>query len=198
MTATSVSAISFTPLRIATTWNFLSLRVTQGVAVTLRLVKLFPFVKINILLVYPYGHQPAIMYPHSSILSLLTLCLSFFRVVHASVTVYGTRGALTTTARSATYTGPQAYNPILLQAPLLPNPAPANTFNIQLANAVPVGSSIKLPGSFMGFSIEFSVLNQLCMCGLLFNKLTSIFIWNFGQWAAIGILNALHLKLLDI
>lgn len=130
-----------------------------------------------ILLVYPYGHQLANMHPYSSIPFLLTLCLSFFRVVHASVTVYGIEGALTTaitTASSATYTGPQAYNPILLQAPPLPNPAPANTFNIQLANAVPVGSSIKLPGSFMGFSIEFSVLNQVCMCGLLFKKLTLI------------------------
>lgn len=107
---------------------------------------------------------------HSLALPLLILCLSFFRVADASVTLYGVQGALTTTtttASSAAYTGMQAYNPVLLQAPPLPSPVPANTFNIQVANAVPAGSSIKLAGSFMGFSIEFSVLNQVRKSGYI-------------------------------
>ena len=135
-------------------------------------------------------------------LLLLTLCLSFFRVVDASVTVYGNHGALTTataTGSSATYTGWQAYNPIVLQAPPLPSPAPANTFNIQLSNAVPVGSSIKLPGSFMGFSIEFSILDQVCMWGLFFfYQADRCLSGNFEQWAAIGIFNSFFSKLPDI
>lgn len=155
--------------------------------VAVSLFRLCPFVyslqNNHLLPAYLYKHQ-ANMHPQSVqslALPLLIICLSFFRVADASVTVYGYQGALTTTttASSATYTGQQAYNPILLQAPPLPNPAPANTFNIQLANAVPAGSSIKLAGSFMGFSIEFSVLNQVCTCSLSFTKLILMLILNF-------------------
>lgn len=96
--------------------------------------------------------------------SLLLLPLLFPPSTTANVTVYDYGGQITATSSGAqaAYTGLQAYNPIKLNAPALPNPAPANAFNINLRAAPPPGLSIKINGSFFGFSIEFSVLNQVC------------------------------------
>jgi len=94
------------------------------------------------------------------------LALIFLRPAAASVTVYDYAGAVASPTVSGVqpqYTGMQAYNPIELQPPPLPVPLPANAFNIAVHNAAPGGVSIELRGSFMGFSIEFSVLNQVCM-----------------------------------
>lgn len=95
--------------------------------------------------------------------SSLSILLVFSPLVNA-VTLYNNHGAITSTvtAANATYTGMEAYNPTTLTPPPLPSPAPPNAFNIALTAAPPTGLSIKHNGSFFGFSIEFSVLNQVC------------------------------------
>jgi len=84
----------------------------------------------------------------------------------ASVTVYSqlplgdaTKSA---SASSATYTGAAAYDPTVLTPPAVPQ-----GFTTQLSlslsstsNNVPLSQPLK--GSFLGFSIEFSVINQIC------------------------------------
>ncbi|KAI0702809.1 hypothetical protein C8T65DRAFT_262289 [Cerioporus squamosus] len=109
----------------------------------------------------------------------------FASAVHADVTIYGLLGQTTaapvqtgtatgTTQLTATtsfvtdhgpprYTELAAYNPIYMEPPAIPNPPPANQFAIgvpsdaTLMNAL----SIKQSGTFFGFSIEMSVVNQL-------------------------------------
>ena len=71
-------------------------------------------------------------------------------------------GTATGTALSANYTGSAAYNPNTLNAPAPPGPAGLPTqFALQLSNIVPPGASIAQSGSFFGFSIEMSVVNQV-------------------------------------
>ncbi|KAK7447749.1 hypothetical protein VKT23_014007 [Stygiomarasmius scandens] len=72
----------------------------------------------------------------------------------------GATSTQTNTAAAANYTGSAAYNPTVLQPPALPNPMPVLQFDIQLQGA-PSGVSIPQEGSFMGFSIEMSVVNQV-------------------------------------
>lgn len=69
----------------------------------------------------------------------------------------------TGSAAAANYTGAAAYDPTVLNAPGLPDPAPANTFFLQLGgtNTTQGGLSIALAGTFFGFSIEMSVVNQI-------------------------------------
>ncbi|EGO20268.1 glycoside hydrolase family 79 protein [Serpula lacrymans var. lacrymans S7.9] len=88
-------------------------------------------------------------------------------MVASDVTVYGpykqqTLGiAGTATAASASYTGSAAYNPTTLTPPPVPNPPPPSQFNIQLQNGGVPGLSIPQKGSFLGFSVEFSVVTQI-------------------------------------
>ncbi|KZP33152.1 glycoside hydrolase family 79 protein [Athelia psychrophila] len=97
----------------------------------------------------------------------LAFCFSSLSVAHASVTVYNQVpiGQATGTAQSAAaaYSGSAAYDSTVLNAPPIPNPAPPNQFTLQLqssSNAVQ-GLSIMQSGSFLGFSIETSVVNQI-------------------------------------
>lgn len=82
-----------------------------------------------------------------------------------AVTVYYPQGqsplSATATANAANYTGAAAYNPTVLNPPPVPNPFNAQ-FNIQLQNGGTPGVSIPQTGSFLGFSIEMSVVNQVC------------------------------------
>ena len=83
-----------------------------------------------------------------------------------AVTVYYEPGqaALTATATgaAANYTGAAAYNPTTLIAPSPPGlQAMPTQFSVQLNNAPPAGVSIQQRGSFFGFSIEMSVVNQV-------------------------------------
>lgn len=120
----------------------------------------------------------------------LLFTLSFFSAcVHAQVTVYGPQGVLGTAqlgkptysttatpfptavnnAFPSNYTGPAAFNPVVLAPPALPNPLPPSTFNIQLAAAEE--NLFSIPGqtnglsiehsNFIGFSIEMSVVDQV-------------------------------------
>jgi len=72
----------------------------------------------------------------------------------------------TTSAAAANYTGAAAYDPTVLTAPAIPNPAPPNTFFLQLfsSNTSQGGLSIVQKGTFFGFSIEMSVVNQVSKC----------------------------------
>jgi hypothetical protein len=53
-----------------------------------------------------------------------------------------------------------------LTPPPIPNPPPATTFFLQLQTSATTfpGLSIVQSGAFLGFSIEFSVIDQLCEC----------------------------------
>jgi hypothetical protein len=89
----------------------------------------------------------------------------------AQITVYypqvqpgaqATLGTGTGTGAAANYTGAAAYNPTTLNPPSPPGAQALPTqFAIQPPNAVPPGASILQNGSFFGFSIEMSVVNQV-------------------------------------
>ncbi|KAG6329727.1 hypothetical protein ID866_9362 [Astraeus odoratus] len=94
----------------------------------------------------------------------LIVLFLFIRYSLASVTVYGQipLGQATQTASTdaATYTGAAAYDPTVLTPPAVPQ-----GFSTQLSLSLPattsnVSLSQPLQGSFLGFSIEFSVINQ--------------------------------------
>jgi len=91
---------------------------------------------------------------------ILLLC----RAVLAAVTVYNQTplGIATQTANAASYTGAAAYNPTILIPPPPPNPPNPNQFNIQVQSGGAQGMSVPQPGNFFGFSIEFSVVTQVC------------------------------------
>ena len=101
---------------------------------------------------------------HLTFPTLLTLTF-LLPFSYASVTIYSQKpiGISTTTAIAANYTGAAAYDPTVLMAPPIPNPPPATQFTLALQEqALAVqGLSIQLSGSFMGFSIEMSVVNQV-------------------------------------
>lgn len=87
-------------------------------------------------------------------------------LVNASVTVYHqvpfTDSTTTTSAASANYTGAAAYDPTVLTPP--PVPAGLTTqFGIQLSSSSATVQNLSIPqkGSFLGFSIEFTVVNQI-------------------------------------
>ncbi|KAJ7798872.1 glycoside hydrolase family 79 protein [Mycena olivaceomarginata] len=65
------------------------------------------------------------------------------------------------TAPGAKYTGVAAYNPTSLLPPPLPSPTVLTTIPINLQNSGTPNLSIKQKGSFIGFSIEMSVTNQV-------------------------------------
>ncbi|KAF5353171.1 hypothetical protein D9757_012643 [Collybiopsis confluens] len=100
---------------------------------------------------------------------LLLLISTFLASANANITVYGVTGqqilgqTATNTAAAANYTGSAAYNPTVLNAPDIPtgDQAPAKQFTIQLQNGGTNGLSIIQEGSFLGFSIEMSVANQI-------------------------------------
>lgn len=86
----------------------------------------------------------------------------------ASVTVWsqrpmGGQATSTASAAAANYTGAAAYDPTVLNAPAIPDSAPPDTFSLHLGptNTTQGGLSILLPGTFFGFSIEMSVVNQV-------------------------------------
>lgn len=98
-------------------------------------------------------------------------CLHGLTTVHAAVTVYSQKPlgqtetqTETATAAEATWTGLAAYDPLVLNAPALPDPRPATQFGIQLQSAASSvdGLSIPVSGALFGFSIETSVINQVC------------------------------------
>ncbi|KAJ7117214.1 glycoside hydrolase family 79 protein [Mycena crocata] len=67
----------------------------------------------------------------------------------------------TSTASGVVYSGVAAYNPTTLSRPPLPTASVLTTIPVQLQNAGTPNLSIKQKGSFLGFSIEMSVTNQV-------------------------------------
>ena len=104
------------------------------------------------------------LFPLTMLVPLL-LSLIFLQGANAGVTVWSQKPLATATdeADLARYTGAAAYNPTVLTAPPLPNPPPPNQFFIQLQSTADGvrGLSIPQKASFWGFSIEFSVINEL-------------------------------------
>ncbi|KII85080.1 glycoside hydrolase family 79 protein [Plicaturopsis crispa FD-325 SS-3] len=92
---------------------------------------------------------------------ILSVVLALLTAVRGSVTVYGVTP--TTAAASANYTGSAAYDTTVLNAPEVPSPAPATQFTLALntASSSVNGLSIAQSGTFLGFSVEFSVINQV-------------------------------------
>ncbi|KAJ7707363.1 glycoside hydrolase family 79 protein [Mycena rosella] len=91
--------------------------------------------------------------------------LCCFVLVQASVTLYNQEPyqgiSATGTANVAFYTGAAAYDPTVLLPPPIPYPPPPVEFSQQLSSAPPSGVSIPQSGYFYGFSLEFSVINQI-------------------------------------
>lgn len=86
--------------------------------------------------------------------------------VHAAVTVYNQipYGASASSSAAGAGKTANAYaDSVQLTAPALPNPLPPTTFDLTLGtnNNSQNGLSIPIPGSFYGFSIEMSVVNQV-------------------------------------
>ena len=108
-------------------------------------------------------------------LSLLLWNLCFLVSVRAGVTVYGQTPlgfTKTETAGPIPTTTLPAYDETRLIPPPLPNPPPSTAFTLNLpANgaSVPGLSIVHRDGSFLGFSIEMSVITQ---CGKII-----IFVW---------------------
>ena len=100
--------------------------------------------------------QYAMIFP-----TLLTF-LSALHVSQASVTVYH-QAPMAAQSAAANYTAPAAYDPTVLNAPPIPNPAPAVQFTLELQSSSQAvqGLSIVQNGPFLGFSIETSVVNQV-------------------------------------
>lgn len=98
----------------------------------------------------------------------------------AQITVYYAEGqrplaSATASAASTNYSGSAAYNPTVLLAPPPPGAAAMPTsFGIGLATSVPQGASISQSGNFFGFSIEMSVVNQVCEWSAAFELVLSI------------------------
>ncbi|KAJ6590373.1 glycoside hydrolase family 79 protein [Mycena sp. CBHHK59/15] len=93
--------------------------------------------------------------------SLAVFLLLVLGAVQCDVTIYQTNNqAAFTTASGAVYSGVAAYNPTSLVAPPVPSPTIMTAIPIQLSSNTP-GISIKQKGSFIGFSIEMSVANQV-------------------------------------
>ncbi|KAJ7166857.1 hypothetical protein C8R46DRAFT_1271897 [Mycena filopes] len=81
---------------------------------------------------------------------------------HAAITIYhADNQAAFTTVPGASYTGVAAYNPSTLVPPPLPTPSVLTTIPVNLQNTGTPNLSIKQKGSFIGFSIEMSVTNQV-------------------------------------
>jgi hypothetical protein len=99
---------------------------------------------------------------HRSRLACLGVLL-LLGVANCEITVYHANNAAAfTTVPGAKYTGLAAYNPSTLVPPPVPTPAINTNLDVALQNSGTQGISVKQKGSFLGFSIEMSVTNQVC------------------------------------
>lgn len=119
---------------------------------------------------------------------VLSLSCLLAPLVSADVTIYGLFGQTTadpgalrsgsaaapsataaTTTSFVTVPGPPqytelaAYNPIYMEPPAIPDPAPPLQFAIGVPTSAQLMNGLSIPqhGTFFGFSIEMSVANQL-------------------------------------
>ncbi len=102
--------------------------------------------------------------------SLVLLCSAFSTA--RAVTVYGqiplaqTLSATATDSSAATATTLAAYDKTELTPPALPSPNPgANAYTLSLEKSAASVQGLSIPhvgGGFWGFSIEMSVVSQVC------------------------------------
>lgn len=97
--------------------------------------------------------------PFVSLLLLIPWSLATVTVYHQAPLGSAT---ISTSTTPATYTAAAAYDPNMLTPPAVPQ-----AFATQISVSVPVNTDSiilgpPLKGSFLGFSIEFSVINQVC------------------------------------
>ncbi len=95
------------------------------------------------------------------------LILAFLPSSYASVTVYGQLPlAQTNTAYRSSPTTLAAYNDTVLAPPPIPSPAPPQEFLMVLQQTADAVRGLSIPHtgglSFFGFSIETSVVSQVC------------------------------------
>ncbi|KAI0791078.1 glycoside hydrolase family 79 protein [Abortiporus biennis] len=110
------------------------------------------------------------------LLLVFTTVSAWLATAHPSVTVYGPFGAVLPTGASASSTNvptptaaypsgytPAAFNTVELTPPSPPNPPPPMQFAVLLPNDAVHMQNLSIPqsGSFMGFSIETSVVTQV-------------------------------------
>jgi hypothetical protein len=96
--------------------------------------------------------------PHS----FIPILCAAITTAQAQVTVYRQNPFETVTADNAVYTGLAAYDPTILIPPPVPDPSIPKQFAVQVTNGGVPGLSIRQHGGFFGFSIEMSVVNQVC------------------------------------
>jgi len=97
------------------------------------------------------------------ILAVMHRCSGYITVYHQHGWQLPIAPTLSATAAGAHYTGLAAFDPTQLEAPVPPEKDAFPTqFEIQFYNAVPPGASIPQSGCFFGFSVEMSVVNQVC------------------------------------
>lgn len=102
--------------------------------------------------------------------ALPLLCFAPLASVHGQITVYsqvplGQMGSETSTSADPAATTLAAYNDTLLQPPPVPNPAPPTQFTLELQTNAGAVTGLSIPhqdGSLWGFSIEMSVVTQVC------------------------------------
>jgi len=97
---------------------------------------------------------------------LLYITLIFPASTRAQITVYGQIPlAQTLSASDPTATTLAAYNDTMLVPPPIPLPPPPNVYTLQLQRDASAVTGLSMPhvgASFFGFSIEMSVINQVC------------------------------------
>jgi hypothetical protein len=101
--------------------------------------------------------------------TLALLLAAAVAAVGAQVTIYNqtplkqASRSGTASAAAASYTVHSVYDLKVLDPPALPSPMPALAFTVWMnANNQSVANlSIPVPGNFFGFSVEFSVVNQV-------------------------------------
>lgn len=121
------------------------------------------------------------------LLSLILLSLQ----AYAEVTIYTqvTFGAGNATSATSTYTAPAAYDTTVLTAPPVPSPPIATQFPVQLYSGGMQGLSIPQSGSFVGFSVELSVSDQICKFTLGFHCFGSYFVpSSWKEWVRMAAL----------
>jgi hypothetical protein len=120
---------------------------------------------------HPPSYKRSVPCTHiSTIIMRLTLLFSAISLANA-LTVYNTNGVTSVQSAASTatpvYYGALAYNPIVLQPPPVPSPAPPTNFAIRLENGGDTGLSIKHNGAFFGLSIEVTAASPLSAYDIL-------------------------------
>jgi len=126
--------------------------------------------------------------------TFLSFSLPYVSLVAAQYSIYqpkdqvifgGAALTLTATAHASNFTNAAAYDRTVLNPPPVPNPVPTQIV-IQLASSgVTQNISRTIPSSFMGFSIEMSVANQICE-SLRYSSFVSILTNGHLKWARAG------------